>query len=115
MDRHGALEASWRALGAAHAADADRARQQVNCSPSPRGEAKLAGRAVFFDGRFEDWSPFCAGVVGRRIKPRVLGRTPREIELAASALVPGGTVAIARTEVVSWGRESVCPRALGNG
>jgi SAM-dependent methyltransferase len=66
-------------------------------------KAKLAGRAVFFDGRFEEWSPPAPVPLVVAFNAWHWVEPSRGVELAATALVPGGTIALAWTEVVSWG------------
>lgn len=68
-------------------------------------KAKLAERAVFFDGRFEDWSPTTSVSLVVAFNAWHWVELSRGVELAARALVPGGTIALAWTEVVSWGSD----------
>ena len=68
-------------------------------------EAKLAGRARFYSGRFEDFSAnasvkaLAAFNAWHWIEPR------SGVELAARLVEPGGTLALVWTEVLSWGQE----------
>jgi trans-aconitate methyltransferase len=68
-------------------------------------EAKLADRVHFFRGRFEDFSSdspvklLAAFNAWHWVEPR------RGVELAARLVAPGGSIALAWTEVVSWGQE----------
>ena len=68
-------------------------------------EAKLAGRAQFFGGRFEDFSLdtrvklLAAFNAWHWVDPGIA------IELAARLVEPGGTLALGWTEVISWGQE----------
>jgi SAM-dependent methyltransferase len=68
-------------------------------------KAKLAGRATFFDGRFEDWSPTVSVSLVVAFNAWHWVEPSRGVELAGRALVSGGTIAIAWTEVVSWGSD----------
>ena len=68
-------------------------------------EAKLADRAHFFAGRFEDFPPSAsvkllpASNAWHWVEPR------RAVELAARLVEPGGSLALMWTEVISWGQE----------
>lgn len=68
-------------------------------------KAKLGGRSVFFDGRFEDWFPIGPVSLVIAFNAWHWVEPSRGVGLAARALVPGGTIAIAWTEVVSWGSD----------
>jgi SAM-dependent methyltransferase len=68
-------------------------------------KAKLAGRATFFEGRFEDWSPTASVSLVVTFNAWHWVEPSRGLEIATRALVPGGTIAIAWTEVVCWGSD----------
>jgi SAM-dependent methyltransferase len=68
-------------------------------------KGKLAGRAMFVDGRFEDWTPIVSASLVAAFNAWHWVDPSRGLEVAARALVPGGTIALAWTEVVSWGSD----------
>ena len=67
-------------------------------------ESKVADRARFFVGRFEDFSTdshiklLTAFNAWQWVEPRVA------VDLAARLLEPGGSLALVWTEVISWGQ-----------
>jgi trans-aconitate methyltransferase len=67
-------------------------------------KAKLADRAHFFNGRFEDFSPdssvklLAAFNAWHWVEPQVA------VERAAQLVEPGGSLALVWTEVISWGQ-----------
>jgi len=68
-------------------------------------ESKVADRARFFVGRFEDFSPdssvqlLAAFNAWHWVEPQIA------VDLAAQLVKPGGSLALVWTEVVSWGQE----------
>ncbi len=66
-------------------------------------KAKLAGRLSFFDGRFEDWCPSGSVSLVVAFNAWHWVEPSRGLDLATRVLVHGGTIALAWTEVVSWG------------
>jgi SAM-dependent methyltransferase len=68
-------------------------------------KSKVADRAQFFVGRFEDFPPdspvqlLTAFNAWHWVEPQIA------VELAAQIVKPGGSLALVWTEVVSWGQE----------
>jgi SAM-dependent methyltransferase len=68
-------------------------------------QSKVADRARFFVGRFEDFSPdspvqlLTAFNAWHWMEPQIA------LELAAQIVEPGGSLALVWTEVISWGQE----------
>jgi SAM-dependent methyltransferase len=68
-------------------------------------ESKVADRARFFIGRFEDFSPdssiqlLAAFNSWHWVEPQIA------VDLAAQLVVSGGSLALVWTEVISWGQE----------
>jgi SAM-dependent methyltransferase len=95
--------------GIATAPLVDRGLQVIGIEPSPSMRAlaqeKLGNRARFVAGRFEDW-PSTDGVdlivafsAWHWVDPST------GVDLAAHLLAPGGALAVAWTEIVSWGQD----------
>lgn len=68
-------------------------------------EAKLADRALFFSGRFEDFSSDSSVKLLAAFNAWHWVEPGRAVELAARLVEPGGSLALVWTEVISWGQE----------
>lgn len=95
--------------GIATAPLVERGLQVIGIEPSQSmrelAEEKLGNRARFVAGRFEDW-PSTEGVdlivafsAWHWVDPRT------GVDLVAHLLAPGGALAVAWTEIVSWGQD----------
>jgi len=68
-------------------------------------EAKLAGRAQFFGGRFDDFSLDTSVKLLAAFNAWHWVAPQNGVELAARLVESGGTLALVWTEVISWGQE----------
>ena len=68
-------------------------------------EAKLADRALFFSGRFEDFSSDSSVKLLTAFNAWHWVEPGRAVDLAARLVEPGGSLALVWTEVISWGQE----------